>query len=188
MEPQTKMSPEELRLFNSLPDLKVIFDVGVRVDTNYIELKPNAEYHLFEPNPEFFAELKRKITKKKNVFLNNYGLGEKEDKLLYNIGMQKFMEDGSTMELPIKTLDWYINKRGIEKIDFLKIDTEGMDYEVLQGGYHSIKKTRYIQYEHWNDRLIFHDILDKDFIICYLGGRNVFCIRRGERWPNSLIL
>ncbi|MEK6880822.1 MAG: FkbM family methyltransferase [Nanoarchaeota archaeon] len=188
MEPQTKMSLEELKIFNSLSDLKVVFDVGTRIDTNYIDLKPEAEYHLFEPNPEFFYELRKKINKKNKVFLNNYGLGSKEDKLSYNLGMQKFMEDGSSMVLPIKTLDWYMNDKGIEKIDFLKIDTEGMDYEVLQGGYYSIKKTRYIQYEHWNDRLCFHDILDNDFILCYLGGRNVFCIRRGERWPNSLIL
>ena len=76
----------------------------------------------------------------------------------------------------------------IEQIDFLKIDTEGFDYKVLQGAGEVIKKCRYIQYEHWNDRLCFHDILDSSFIICYIGGRNVLCIRRGEKWPESLIL
>ena len=65
----------------------------------------------------------------------------------------------------------------IKKIDFLKIDTEGYDYNVLLGGIEAIKITRYIQYEHWNNKWQFHDLLNNDFWMKYIGGRNVLCQR-----------
>ena len=179
---------EELNLFKQLKDLKVIFDVGARVDTDYLKLWPDSEHHLFEPHPDFFKELKEKVGDRSNVFLNNYGLGDKEEDRGYQLGLQSFIgseavSEGNTVDLviPIKRLDDYMNVHKIEQIDFLKIDTEGFDYKVLLST--PIKKCRYIQYEHWNDKLQFHNLLEDDFIMCYVGLRNVLCIRKGEEWP-----
>ena len=180
---QTKISKEELKIFKKLKNIKMVFDVGARIDIDYLDLKPKAEFHLFEPNPEFFEELKVKIGDRKNVFLNNYGLSDKEEELRYNPGNQSFLSPiNSELILPLKTLDWYVQDKRIDRIDFLKIDTEGWDYKVLQGGGNTIKICRYIQYEHWNDKLCFHDLLENDFIMCYMGYRNVLCIRKGEKW------
>ena len=44
---QTPISKEELELFKQLKDLKVIFDVGARTDTDYLEIWSNAQHHLF---------------------------------------------------------------------------------------------------------------------------------------------
>lgn len=183
---QTPIPPDELEIFKGLKDLKVIFDVGARVDTDYLELWPDSEHHLFEPNPEFFDELERRVATKfpnANVHLNKFGLSDKVENLKYDPGIQSFRYDNIGETLPLSTLDGYIAQKGIERIDFLKIDTEGLDYKVLVGGAQAIKKCRYIQYEHWDDRLVFHDLLDTDFIMCYTGWRNVLCIRKGEPWP-----
>lgn len=179
---QTKISREELEIFRKLKNLKVIFDVGARTDTDYIELRPRATYHLFEPNLEFFEVLKEKVGEKKNVYLNNYGLSDKEEDLSYDVNSQTFLTNVEHPKLPVKTLDWYAEKHKIDSIDFLKIDAEGFDYKVLIGGEKTIKKCRYIQYEHWDDKLCFHELLEYNFIMCYIGNRNVFCIRKGEKW------
>ena len=181
---QTPIPDTELEYFKSIPRCKVVFDVGARTDSDYIRLKPDIELHAFEPNPDFFNELKDKIGNRPNTYLNNYGLGDIAGIFKYDDGRQAFVGgeekaviDGKR-ELEVKTLDWYVGKMGITNIDFLKIDTEGYDFKVLKGGYHTVKMCRYIQYEHWNDRLQFHDILDGTFDMTYIGGRNVFCKRR----------
>lgn len=179
----TKIPDEELEVFKSLKDLKVIFDVGARADIDYLELNPKAEYHLFEPNPEFFAQLKEKVVGKKNVHLNNYGLGDVAGKFEYSNFSQAFVEGecpliGIDQILEIKTLDDYIEKNNIKRIDFLKIDTEGYDYKVLLGGKKAIKLAKYIQYEHWDDLQQFHGLLGDDFIMEYIGYRNVLCTRK----------
>jgi FkbM family methyltransferase len=176
----------ELEIFKNLPDIKVVFDVGSRDDVDYLQLRPDIELHAFEPNLEFFNLLKSKTEGMQNVHLNNYGLGDTETVLPYDKWRQAFtggaitsVHDGEP--LPIKTLDWYVKENNIERIDFLKIDTEGYDLKVIQGGWHAIRKTHYLQYEHWDDIRPFHNILEQEFYMTYIGGRNVLCTRK--QWP-----
>jgi FkbM family methyltransferase len=180
---QDKIPRPELDLFNRLKNIKIVFDVGARIDVEYLELKPNIKLHIFEPNTEFFAELKRIVGNRENVFLNNYGLGDRECEVGYNNGHQAFIDGSSpTGEvnsiLPIKTLNWYVKENKIKKIDFLKIDTEGYDYKVLIGASEIISNCKYIQYEHWNDKDCFHRLLENRFDMEYIGYRNVFCMNR----------
>lgn len=173
----------ELDIFKSL-DVKVVFDVGARDDTDYLEIKPDIELHAFEPNVEFFNKLKAKIGDKPNVYLNNYGLGDEEGVFGYSDAVQAFeggeadTSPGTHAEYPIKTLDWYVDQNDITEIDFLKIDAEGYDYKILMGGLKAIQMCKYIQYEHWADKERFHQQLERDFIMSYIGGRNVLCKRK----------
>lgn len=176
---------EELELFKQLRDLRVIFDVGARDDVEYLEIWPNSEYHLFEPNPSFFLILGAECGDKSNVFLNNYGLGDKDEERYYQDGRQSFVgsesiADGNSGDriLPIKTLDGYIKENDVKSIDFLKIDTEGFDFKVLVGGKNARKITRFIQYEHWDDKEEFHRLLEEDFDMEYIGLRNVLCMNK----------
>ncbi len=173
----------ELKLFEILPRVKVVFDVGSRTDLEYYKLKPNCEYHLFEPNPEFVESLKEQAEGKSNIHINAFGLADIDGVHKYHRGLQMFEGgEGTTpagdWELPVKTLDGYCAEKGIKRIDFLKIDTEGYDYKVLLGGKNIIPKCRFIQYEYWNDKEEFVQLLQKDFAIIELGGRNAFCFRK----------
>ncbi len=40
------------------------------------------------------------------------------------------------------TLDDYINKKGIEKVDFIKLDVDGYEYKVILGAVNSIRKLK----------------------------------------------
>src|SRR3990167_9929053 len=173
----TPIPENELKVFESLKNVMVVFDVGARYDVDYLTIKPEIELHAFEPNPEFFLILQEGVGKRKNVYLNNYGLGDKEEELPYDPSTQSFLLPVTNPRLPIKTLDWYTKENNIKRIDFLKIDTEGWDYKVLVGGKETIKMCKYIQYEHWDDRWCFHELLNDDFWMIYIGYRNVLCKR-----------
>lgn len=184
MTKHTPIPRSELDWFTTIPDCKVVIDVGARADDEYLNLRPDIELHAFEPNPEFFAQLQEKIGDRPNVHLNNYGLGDVESILPYNNGRQAFVGGDETdftsgeQQLPMKTLDGYVASKGITQIDFLKIDTEGWDFKVLVGAIYTLPLCRYVQYEHWNDRMKFHALLENDFIMSYIGHRNVFCTRK----------
>jgi FkbM family methyltransferase len=145
----------ELSVFKSLKDVKVVFDVGARTDMLYDG--PGVEVHRFEPNPEFASSL--------SGIVNRFGLSDKEEELSYNTVTQSFVNGkeyprriyGWGPSFPLKTLDQYA--KDIPRIDFLKIDAEGMDYKILLGGKETLKKTRYIQFEYWDGVQKFIDLL-----------------------------
>ncbi len=56
----------------------------------------------------------------------------------------------------------YITKRKIESIDFLKIDTEGYEFEVLKGTQSSMHKIRFILFEHHYDDMIIKNYFFSD--------------------------
>ena len=176
----TPIPEAELDVFKQLGDMQVIFDVGARTDTVYLSLVPGAEFHLFEVNPVFFEELKKNVGDTPNVYLNNFGLGDVEGDFFYNSNSQALSGGAIEFEvangmLPVKRLDDYAQDK---QIDFLKIDTEGYDYKVLVGGQNTLSKVRFIQYEHWDDKQIFHTLLEKQFDMVYIGYRNVLCMNK----------
>lgn len=178
------MPDRELELFNSLENIQVVVDVGARADDDYIRLKPWIELHAFEPNPEFFGQLKDKIGDRPNTYLNNYGLSDEEGEMPYNNGRQMFLggEEKTTIHgdqmLHLKTLDWYVADKGITHIDFLKVDVEGYDFKVLKGAGTIISKCHYIQYEYWDDKMQYHPLLEENFDMLYYGFRNVLCTNK----------
>lgn len=199
----TPIPKAELELFSELKNLKVIFDVGARVDVDYLTIRPDAEYHLFEPNPIFFMDLYEKVKDKPNVIANNFGLGDRNDTIGYNLMLQSFVESVQIanprapfdMLLTTRTLDWYVQEHNVQHIDFLKIDTEGHDLKVIMGATNWLDMIQFIQYEHWgdgNDKMIRSLLRDK-FNITSVGYRNVFCmnkklVSREERFRLALFI
>jgi FkbM family methyltransferase len=169
----------ELDRFATLGNMDVVFDVGARTSLDYLAVRPNAEYHLFEPYPPFYEWLLQATKDMPNVHVNGYALGDTDGELGYSLRLQSFM-DGGEQKLPVKTLDWYTKENNITHIDFLKIDTEKWDYKVLQGGRETIPTCRYIQYETWDapENAIMYDLLKDHFDCEDIGLRNMFCTRK----------
>ena len=57
-------------------------------------------------------------------------------------------------EIKIVKLKEYIKRENIQKVDFLKIDTEGYEYEVLLGLENKIQLVSTIMFEHHYDNMI----------------------------------
>lgn len=176
----------ELDKFAALKDIKVVFDIGAKDNVEYLELKPNATYHLFEPSPTNFEVLKQKVKEGgwKKVFLNNFGLGDKEEELTFDLKFETF--EGAIKDvvlqggpvLKIKRLDDYIEERKIKRIDFIKIDAEGFDLRIIKGNPKAIGMTKYLQYEAWDNDEEMMEFIGKDFDIEDIGYRNYFCTRK----------
>ena len=75
----------------------------------------------------------------------------KKKKLLLNSVDEKFF---TNIEVKMITLKYYLEKNNINKIDFLKIDTEGYEFEVLKGLSDKIANIGLIMFEHHYDDMI----------------------------------
>jgi FkbM family methyltransferase len=149
----------EKYLYNLIKNkINVVFDVGCRDDSYYIDDK-NIEYHLFDPNPRFIENLKTRLKNSPyNVKLNNFGLGLTETMLPYYEQAQSFLQRQHYLNLgqdlkascflPIKKLSTYCKENNVKFIDFLKIDTEGFEYDVIKGAETFLENIKTIQFEY----------------------------------------
>ena len=75
-------------------------------------------------------------------------------------GMEKFIKDEvPTKIIPLKEI---IKEEKIERIDLIKIDTEGFEYNTLVGMDREIKKVRFVLFEHHYDNMIIKNYKFKD--------------------------
>lgn len=170
------ISKEEINWYkNILSELEVVFDVGCRNDNVFYELNADLELHLFDPKSPS-VQLHGKY--------NNFALGSAQGTLKYypeyssiirrdELKGEKWKHlQHSYKEIEIETLDKYCQEHHITKIDLLKIDTEGWDYNVLLGSQKMLPNIKYIQFEHWSDQKTNQiKALLKDFKVTALGGK-----------------
>jgi FkbM family methyltransferase len=130
-------------------DINVIFDVGCRSDTEFINFK--GECHYFDPVNEFIEQLSKQENKNKVSYFNSFGLGNENKELYYYPKYQSFYDrisscgvsdDSNKIILEIKKAKDYIDQNNITVIDFLKIDTEGYELSVLQGFEESLRNVK----------------------------------------------
>lgn len=146
----------------------VIFDVGANVG-NYSKyiinefVDNNFQLYSFEPSRGAFLELKKRLGNHSQIKLYNIGFGEKRgaktlfyDKKksgLSSLYDRRLLHFGIKMDLresiKIDTIDNFCKNNGIQNIDFLKLDTEGYELNILRGAKNMIKNNsiRFIQFE-----------------------------------------
>lgn len=78
------------------------------------------------------------------------GLGDEEGELLWsedqsNRGNAGLLDSAGT-PVPVTTLDSLFQSTRLDTLNFIKIDVEGMEYEVVKGGVRTIEKHRPIIY------------------------------------------
>ena len=75
----------------------------------------------------------------------------KKKKFLFGFNAENFYQN---IIVDQTTIDKYVKTKKIEKIDFLKIDTEGYEYEILKGASENLKNIKIILFEHHYDDMI----------------------------------
>jgi FkbM family methyltransferase len=128
-----------------------VFDVGANVghwSRSFLERCVShgveAQIRAFEPNEGTYENLVRNLADwqlEGRVEANRIALSARDEARTFyssgvNSGVSGFYRSGDTiaaMTVRATTLDRYCSDHGIERIDFLKIDTEGHDLEVLHG-------------------------------------------------------
>ena len=119
-----------------------IFDIGAwKGDTAYFFSKKcsnKARIYAFEPD-DYAFQILEKIKEKyklnnvitKNILLSN---AEKE------IDFISMIENTPTIKKNAITIDKFVEENNIEKIDYIKMDVEGAEKNILEGSIKTIKK------------------------------------------------
>jgi len=169
----------ERRLLERLALTKplIIFDVGANTGDYALlvsQLCADATIHAFEPLPSTFEILKKRLADTPTVQLNNFGLGASEQVVpLHHRGggdvtASAFpLESDSQREAPAQVTsvrivrgDDYLKSVALPKVDFLKIDVEGMEYEVMKGfGGFLASSVDCVQFEYGVFNIVSHHLL-----------------------------
>lgn len=127
--------------------IRVVFDVGAAVgDTAVVLLRafPSSHVYCFEPLPDSFAQLKKQVAVfGDRVECFNFALSQGDGEAEFYI--QAARDSSSFVRRPsdkpgnfikVKTgrLDDVVKELGVQKIDFMKIDVEGSEKELMAGG------------------------------------------------------
>tara|TARA_B100002051_G_scaffold17285_1_gene13816 strand:+ start:34 stop:741 length:708 start_codon:yes stop_codon:yes gene_type:complete len=149
-------------LKNKMNKIDVLFDVGSHMGT-YTDLvlrtNPGCKSFLFEPQSKIFEKIDQKYSHDENVNVFNFAVSDAEQK--QNLNLNKHDLTASLLDFDPKsnylkfkallyqtdinnmnyktelvqtiTLEKFIVDNNLEKIDLLKIDTEGNEFNVLKG-------------------------------------------------------
>ena len=99
-----------------------------------------------------FNESSSSTINKINIDSNYF---KKKKKFLYGSKVSKYYKEFKVKQI---TLDNYLELKGINKVDFIKIDTEGYEFEILNGLKKNIKHVNVILFEHH-----YHDMIKKNY-------------------------
>ncbi len=185
-----KVSGEDFLLFKVLPKYistskkAVFFDVGANIgeySANLANIFSNSNIYSFEPNINTFNILRKNVEPLKTIIPINIGLSDtkkgseifiylsdlnSQHASLYKEVFSDLHKDKNITSLKIEldSLDDFCIKNNINKIDFLKIDTEGHEFDVLKGSIKMINKgkIKIIQFE-FNEMNIISRVFLKDF-------------------------
>lgn len=149
-------------LFEIKPD-DIVIDIGAQIGIFSIfasKLAPYGKVYSFEPVPENFKLLCENIRLNncQNIFCFQKAISDKEGEEIiflnpHNVGGHSLLVDfcGEKLSISTVTLENVIKKEKIEKIDFLKIDCEGMEYRILLSSKNCLRKISKIALEYHED-------------------------------------
>ena len=135
------------------------------------------EIYVFEPHPQIFTEIKKMYkfkafdlavsnTRGRTKFnaidilnneYNNSGISSLRN------GLKTNKKNFINVEVDLIRMDDFIQQYNIESIDFLKLDVEGMNYEVLEGFGEYLSYVKAIQTEgeyvqYWEGQKLYNDM------------------------------
>ncbi|MBI3589598.1 MAG: FkbM family methyltransferase [Candidatus Liptonbacteria bacterium] len=150
--------PSILFLLEHLKEKDVFFDIGAHYGfyTSLArELITQGEIHAFEPSPKIFQYLDAVFSGGgKNIFLNNVALSDCKGSLPFFDGSAEGESGSGTLlknvaqqnistyqeiSVDVTTLDEYVRARKHPTI--IKLDVEGSEFNIIQGGQHTLEKS-----------------------------------------------
>ena len=149
-----KKLPFELFLIQKIAkNNNIIFDIGANYGQTvdkFLTIDKKLFFYIFEPHKKYYLLLKKKFKIFKNIKVFNLGVGKKnETKYFYSTINQKHQyaysfNKASYLEnkKKVKIISLDNNFLKLKKINILKIDVEGLEYEVLCGSKKILKKNQ----------------------------------------------
>lgn len=143
--------------------IKTIIDIGANIGqfAKYIhKIIPDASIYSFEPIKKCYNEL-IKNSASMNLHAFNFGLGEENSEVLFNVSshdesssmlemanlhkeIYSFSKDHIQERIKLRTLDSFINEMELRKNILIKIDVQGYEDRVIRGGHEMFSKASII--------------------------------------------
>ena len=138
----------------------VAVDAGANIGTHTLILAKlvgaSGGVFAFDPDPKSVKRLTENITLNHltHVKILQSGLSDKEGSIrLFSYG-NEMLDQGTaslyelpklhktSIEVPVQTLDRFVQHEGVRRFDFIKIDTRGSDFPIIRGARKTIEKFR----------------------------------------------
>ena len=151
--------PREMAWFRRFaPSGGVVIDVGANIGQYTLIAAqiagPSGRIFAFEPDPVNAATLERSIRRNRfddRVELLRVAVAAKAGKAAFVVQSDRTRsglcahgttDDGRMKAIHVRTLalDDFLEERGLDRLDFLKIDVEGADLDVLRGAERTIRR------------------------------------------------
>jgi FkbM family methyltransferase len=176
---------------------KSIIDIGAnegQFAQKILHVFPTAEIHCFEPLPDVYERLKSNLSGQSKVYYYNYALGTSNAEM--NIHRNEYSPSSSLLEMldlhksnfdfaikseatriQTRTLDSFFSEPILNPV-LLKIDVQGYEMQVLQGGELVLQQANVIIietsfYELYKNQPLFEDIYS-------------YLIRKGFRYVGNI--
>lgn len=143
-------------ILNYLEQSEIVFDIGANIGQTSFNMfrtqkskNLNPNIYAFEPYPRTFSKLETNISLNKNSSIKAYNLGVSEHRgSLHMIqhcpsnsgGFRMTENRQNSIEVPVISLDEFVIENQLDSVDFIKIDVEGFELQVIQGALKTIEK------------------------------------------------
>ena len=150
---ESKIMEEKIEMGN------IVVDVGANIGLHTLNMARivgnTGQVFAFEPDPSNFEILKKnvKINNYKNIILEQKAVGDKHGRITlyqsdhpgkHRIFPQTEQAKGQ-VQVELTNLDNYFDSDMIDKINFIKIDVEGLEFSVLKGMKNILKNSKKIK-------------------------------------------
>jgi FkbM family methyltransferase len=124
----------------NIDNLNVVIDIGANVGlfTKYMLYKNAKKVFCYEPNKSAFNCLFKNYQNNTSVFLNNLAVSTNNDKLRLYLDVNNTLVSSAKRntsdfyDVDSITLKQILTQNNLEKVDLVKIDIEGMEYELIE--------------------------------------------------------
>jgi FkbM family methyltransferase len=165
--------------------IKIIFDIGAHVGNWSIMAKSvfsAARIDAFEPIPSSVDLFKKTVEGLPDIYMHPCALGSAKGEASMSVlgnqadcssvlspaedkPMMAGQDRGDKIKVSIKRLDDMVADEGLPYPDFIKMDVQGFELEVLKGAEECLKHAKAVQSEvsfeeFYKDQALFRDVLD----------------------------
>ena len=144
-------------MINELKQNMICIDLGSNIGY-YAVIESNivgesGKIFAIEPSPVNFPILKSNLENQKmnNFLAYNIAIGDKNENMEFIISSksnwskirmnnEKINSEDKIIKIPVKTLDSFVQENDIKKIDILRMDVEGFEYNIIVGANNVLEK------------------------------------------------